>query len=80
MLVGFLGVFHGLPGQLAPAQVISFLVMRRGGTVRMGGKFVEFGGSSMGIARHTLPHLHFSSPRQVGDLPHWTHFGADEWS
>jgi hypothetical protein len=44
-------------------------VMRRGGTVRMGGKFVEFGGSSMGIARHTSPHLHFSSPRQVGGLP-----------
>lgn len=52
MLVGFLGVFHGLPGQLAPAQVISFFVMRRGGPVRMGGKFVKFSGSYMGIARH----------------------------
>jgi hypothetical protein len=47
-------VLHGLPGQLVPAQVIAFIVMRHGGPVGMRGKFVEFSGSSMGIARHAF--------------------------
>ena len=54
LLVGFLRVLHGLPGQLVPTQVITFIVMGGGGPVGMRGKFVEFGGSLMGIARHTL--------------------------
>jgi hypothetical protein len=54
MLVSFLGVLHGLPGQLVSAHVISLFVMRYGGPVSMGGKLVKLGGSSMGIARHTL--------------------------
>ena len=54
MLVGFLRVLHGLPGQLVAAQVIAFIMMRHGRPVRMRGKFVEFSGSSMGIARHAL--------------------------
>ena len=54
MLVSFLRVLHGLPGQLVSAQVIAFFVMGGGSPVGMRGKFVEFGSSSMGIARHTL--------------------------
>ena len=54
MLVSFLRVLHGLPRQLVSAQVVSFFVMSRGGPVCMGGKFVKFSGSSMGIARHAL--------------------------
>jgi hypothetical protein len=53
MLVGFLRVLHGLPRQLVPAQVISFSMLDCGGPVRMGGKFVKFSGSLMGITRHT---------------------------
>ena len=54
MLVGFLRVLHGLPGQFVAAQVIAFFVMHRGGPVGMRGKFVKFSGSLMGIARHTF--------------------------
>jgi hypothetical protein len=54
VLVGFLRVFHGLPGQLVAAQVIAFLVMGGGSQVGMRGKLVEFGSSSMRIARHTF--------------------------
>ena len=52
LLVSFLRMLHGLPGQLMAAQVIAFVVMRHGGPVGMRGKFVKFGSSSMGIARH----------------------------
>jgi hypothetical protein len=62
VLVGFLRVLHGLPRQLVSAQVISFFVMSRGGPVGMGGEFVKFSGSYVGIARHTLSHFDFSSP------------------
>jgi hypothetical protein len=54
LLVGFLCVLHGLPRQFVAAQVIAFFVMRRGGSVGMRGKFVKFGGSLMGIARHAF--------------------------
>ena len=54
LLVGFLRVLHSLPGQFVPAQVIAFVVMRHGGPMRMRGKFVKFGGSSVGIARHAF--------------------------
>ena len=54
LLVSFLRVFHGLPGQFVPAQVIAFIVMGGGSPVGMRGKLVKFGGSLMGIARHTL--------------------------
>ena len=54
MLVGFLRVLHGLPGQLVPAQVIAFIVMRHGSPVSMRGKLVKLSGSSMGIARHAF--------------------------
>jgi hypothetical protein len=53
ILVSFLRVFHGLPGQFVPAQMIAFIVMGGGGPMGMRGKFVKFGGSLMGIARHT---------------------------
>ncbi len=62
VLVGFLRVLHGLPRQLVSAEVISFFVMSRSGPVGMGGKFVKFSGSYVGIARHTLPQFNFSSP------------------
>jgi hypothetical protein len=67
MLVGFLRVLQCLPRQLLPAQVISFSMLGRGGPVGMGGNFVKFSGSLMGIARHTLPlhklelHLQFDT-------------------
>jgi hypothetical protein len=54
MLVGFLCVLHGLPGQLVAAQVIALIVVRHGSPVSVRGKLVKFSGSSMGIARHTL--------------------------
>ena len=54
VLVGFLRVLHGLPGQLVSAQMIAFFMMGGGGPVGMRGKFVEFGGSLMGIARHAF--------------------------
>ena len=53
MLVGFLCVLHGLPGQLVAAQVIAFIMVRHGSPVSMRGKLVKLSGSSMGIARHT---------------------------
>ena len=56
MLVGFLCVLHCLLGQLVPVQVISIPMLHRSGPVGMGGKFVKFSGSLMGIARHTSPH------------------------
>jgi hypothetical protein len=63
MLVSFLRVLHGLPGQLVSAQVIAFFVMGGGSPVGMRGKFVEFGSSSMGIARHTFILAPHSRPR-----------------
>ena len=62
VLISFLRVLHGLPRQLVSAQVISFFVVSRGGPVSMGGKFVKFSGSYVGIARHRLPRFNFSSP------------------
>ena len=53
MLVSFLRVLHSLPRQLVPAQVVSFSMLDCGGPVGMGGKFVKFSSSLMGIARHT---------------------------
>jgi hypothetical protein len=50
-LVGFLGlpesvngVFHGLLGMLVSGQVVVFIVTGGGGTMSVGGQFVEFGG------------------------------------
>jgi hypothetical protein len=54
LLIGFLRVLHSLAGQLVPAQVIAFVVMGSGGPVGMCGKFMEFGSSLMGIARHSF--------------------------
>jgi hypothetical protein len=44
-LESFIGVFKCLSGVLVSGLVIFFSVVRGSSTVRMGGKFVEFGGS-----------------------------------
>ena len=57
---GLGGVFERLPRQLVPGCVILFSMMDRRGSVRMGGKFVELGGSLVGIARHDYT-LHWNN-------------------
>jgi hypothetical protein len=51
-LEGFIGMFQRLFGMLVSGLVIFFPVVRRGGTVRVCGEFVEFGGSLMRVIRH----------------------------
>jgi hypothetical protein len=50
----FIGMFQGLFGKLVPGQVIPFSVVRGGSTVGMGGKFVEFSGSSVRVIWHDV--------------------------
>ena len=48
-------VFHRLLGMFVARLMILFAMMRRGSTVSVCGKFVEFRGSLMRIVWHTLP-------------------------
>ena len=56
-LEGFIGMFHGLLGMLAPGLVIFFSVVRGGSTVRVCGEFVELGGSLVRVTWHNISHL-----------------------
>jgi hypothetical protein len=48
------GMFQRLPGMFLPGLVIFFSMMRRGRTVRVGGKFMEFGSSLVRIVWHGI--------------------------
>jgi len=47
LLVGLLGVFKRLPGELLPGLVILFLMGSRGTTVSVGGIVVQLSGAVM---------------------------------
>jgi hypothetical protein len=51
-LGSFIGVFQGLLGKLVSVQVVFFVVARGGGTVRVCGEFVEFGGPLVRVVWH----------------------------
>jgi hypothetical protein len=47
LLVGLLGVFKSLPGELLPRQVILLVMGYRGAPVSVGGKVVQLSGALM---------------------------------
>ncbi len=51
-LESLVGMFHCLPGMFVPCLVVFFPVMNGGGTVRVCGLFMEFGGSLMRVFWH----------------------------
>jgi hypothetical protein len=52
--VGFVGVFHGLPGKLVPGFVVFFAVVGGCYTVGLCGEIMELRGSLMRIFWHAL--------------------------
>ena len=62
VLESLAGVLERLSRQLVPGLMILLSMMYRRGAMRMGGKFVEFGGSLVRIAGHgCYLNLNFSS-------------------
>ena len=56
-LESFIGKFQRLFGMLVSGLVIFFPVVRGGGTVCVGGEFVEFGSSLVRVTWHSIPIL-----------------------
>ena len=57
LLESLAGVLERLPRQLMPGLMILLSMMYRCGSMRMGGKLVEFRGSLVGIAGHVITSL-----------------------
>jgi hypothetical protein len=60
-LESFSSMFQRLPGMFLAGLVIFFSMMRRGRAVRVGGEFMELGGSLVRIVWHGIFFLLFKS-------------------
>ena len=54
-LHGFTRMFQRLFGMLVPGLMVLFLVVHRGGSVRVCREFVKFGGSLLRVVWHDSP-------------------------